>query len=107
MSKITPIKPNYDLPWVRGWEYVIQEGSSYIQHARKARGWTRENVWDLSDGVLDPATQALIEGDYGIGHPWEIDQLVTYAVLFETTPGRLLDTIYETKGTQLLAEDRP
>lgn len=104
-TALDPIKADYTKPWVRGWEYVMQEGSGYIQRERAARGWSRADVYELTDYELDPNTQGLIEGEYGVGIPWEIDHLVTYATLFDTTPGALLDAIYEEKGRELLADD--
>jgi hypothetical protein len=101
----SPIKPDYSLPWVLGWEYVMQEGSSLVRRLREERGWTRDDVYELTDYTLDPNTLGLIEGEYGIGLPWEIDQLVTLAVLFDMSPGQLLDRIYEDKGRELLAEE--
>lgn len=100
-----PIKPNYELPWVRGMEYVRQEGSTLVQRMREERGWTRDDVHELTDWALDPNTLGLIEGEYGAGIPWEIEHLDMLAVLFDTTPGKLLDRIYEEKGHELIAED--
>lgn len=102
-----PIKPDYKLAWVRGWEHVNQEGTGFIQREREARGWTRDDVYEMADWMLDPNTQGLIEGEYGPGLPFEIDHLVVYAVLFEMKPGELLDAIYEEKGRELLVEDDP
>lgn len=96
---------DYSLPWVRGWEYVIQEGSGTVQRLREERGWTRDDVYDLTGGSIDPNTLGLIEGEYGPGVPWEVDQLVELAVVFDMKPGELLDLIYEEKGRELLAEE--
>ncbi len=101
----TPIQADYDLPWVRGWEYVIQEGSGTVQRLREERGWSRDDVHELTDFQLDPNTLGLIEGEYGAGMPWETDHLVMLAILFEMKPGELLDLIYEEKGRELLAEE--
>jgi hypothetical protein len=102
---LKPIEFDYSLPWVRGWEYISQEGSSLIERMRKERGWSREDVWELTDGVIDPNTLGLIEGDYGIGYPFEVDHLIYLAALFGCRPGELLDRIYEEKGNELLEED--
>lgn len=102
-----PKEPDYNLPWVRGWEYICQEGQDYILKQRDQRGWTREDVHDMTEGSLDPNTQGLIEGDYGGGQIPDLDDLVCYAILFDTSPGKLLDDILEQKGRQLLAEDDP
>ena len=104
-TPLKPIEPDYSLAWVRGWEYVSQEGTSLIEKLREERGWSREDVWELTDGQIDPNTLGLIEGDYGIGYPYEVDHLISLAVLFGCRPGELLDRIYEEKGSELLAED--
>jgi hypothetical protein len=85
MSDQIPIDPRRPLgarkkdwrwPWVRGDEYIEQEGTSFWQRLREERGWSREDVWDLTGDLVNPAEQALIEGDYGNGYIWEIDDLI-------------------------------
>lgn len=102
---LEPIKPDYSKAWVRGYEQVTQEGTSYFTRLREERGWTREQVYELTDWMLDPATQALIEGDYGIGGIWDFDHLYWLAVLYDKSPGDILNEIYEEKGRELLAEE--
>lgn len=102
---LTPIKADYSLAWVCGMEYVNQEGSGVVQRMREERGWSREDVYELTDYMLNPNELGMIEGEYGPGVPFEIEHLTTLAVLFGCRPGELLDRIYEEKGSRLLEED--
>lgn len=103
MPTTAPIKPNYDLPWVRGEEHVATEGTSFWQRQREAKGWTREDVEALSDYVLCVPLQMLWEEHVTMP---DVQYLTTLAFLYETSPGRLLDDCYEEKGRVLIAEDQ-
>lgn len=101
------VDPDYSLAWVRGWEYVYQDGSTLIERMRKERGWTRQDVHHLAGGEWDlhPGVQAEVEGDYSLAMVTEIDQLISYAIIFGCRPGELLDRIFEEAGEKLLDED--
>lgn len=103
-TALTPIKPDYTQPWVRGWEYILTEGTTFWTRLREERGWTREQVHELTDYVLSPAEQELLEGEWGPGMP-TLAQLELLAVLYGRRPGELLDECYEEKGYVLIAED--
>lgn len=100
---LKPIKPDFSLPWVRGWEHVSQEGSSYWRKLREARGWTRDDVYELTDWMINPATQALIEQEYGPCMP-DREELEYLAFLYGRKPGEMLDECYEEIGRVLAAE---
>lgn len=98
----TKIKPDYTQPWERGAEYVWQEGTGVWQKLREDAGLTREQFHEATDWFLHPARQELIED--ALGWP-EYEELEWYARLAGTSPGRLLDRIFEEKGRELIAED--
>ena len=103
-ENLTPIKPDYTQAWVRGQEHIGQEGTSFWTDIRKARGWSRDDVYELTDWLLCPAEQEILESEWGPGMP-DRDQLEILAVLYGCKPGALLDECYEIKGRELLAED--
>lgn len=105
LRPLTPIKPDYSQAWVLGHEHISQEGTTFWQRKREEKGWTREDVHELTDWQLDPNTLGLIEGDYGPGTVWELDHLTTLAVLYGMRPGEMLDACFEEKGFQILEED--
>lgn len=100
-----PIKPDYSKAWVRGEEHIGQEGTGFWQRKREQRGWSREDVYELTDFVLDPLTLGLIEGDYGCGGVWDMRQLIDLAHLYGESPGAMLDQCFEEMGRELMAED--
>lgn len=100
-----PIRPDYDKAWVRGWEYIGQEGTGYFERLRLERGWTREDVWQLTDGHLDPGVQAVYEGEFAPAWLPDLETIIELANLYGTSPGKLLDGCFEEKGRELLAEE--
>lgn len=98
------IKPDYNLVWVRGSEYISQEGTSFWARLRVERGWSRDDVYELSDWILNPGTQSLFEGDWGPCMP-SLEEIEALAVLYGRKPGELLDECYEEKGRELLASE--
>lgn len=101
---LKPIKEDFRWPWARGEEHIRQEGTSFWQRLREERGWTRQDVWELTDYVLDPAQQAVIEGDYQPGLVWEMEDLCALATLYGRAPGELLDASFDEAGEMLLGE---
>jgi hypothetical protein len=107
-EKRTPLearKHDWRWPWVRGYEYISQEGTSFWRRLREAHGLSREDVYELSEYSLTPARQADIEGDYAAGAVWEMDDLLTLATIYGRAPGELLDASLDEKGSELLAGD--
>lgn len=100
-----PIEEDFSQPWVRGHEYICQEGTNYWLKQREARGWTHDEVHDLTDGALTPAMQMLIEGEYTGGWVEDVSQLVVLAVLYGRKPGEMLDECFETKGRELVEQE--
>lgn len=102
---LAPVKHDFSKAWVRGWEHIAQEGTSYFQRLREARGWSRQDVWDLTDGHLDPGVQAVYEGEWAPAWAPDVDTLIDLAHIYGTSPGQLLDGCFEEKGRELLAEE--
>lgn len=102
---LKPIKEDFSLPWVRGREYVQQEGTSFFKDLRAEKGWTQDEVFELSDWILNPAIQAMLEQEWGPYLP-TLDELETLAVLYGRKPGELLDEMYERKGNELIREEK-
>lgn len=103
-GQAVPIEADYELPWVRGHEYIGQEGTDYWRKLREARGWTHEDVYELTNCLLTPGQQMIIEGEYTGGWVSDVDDLIVLAVLYGRKPGELLDECFESKGREL-AED--
>jgi hypothetical protein len=104
MPDISPVKPDYSQAWVRGWEYISQEGTSFWTGLREAHGYTRDHINELADGTLPPPVQELFECDWGPSLP-ELDDLITLATVYGCKPGELLDRCFEEKGRILIAEE--
>lgn len=103
MTKLLdPIKPDYDKAWVRGWGHINQEGTTYWRELREQRGWSREDIELLTDGCVPPPVQEMFE-DYPTMPSRE--DLEALAIVYSSTPGRLLDSCYEAKGAELLTEE--
>lgn len=100
----TPIEPDFSKAWVRGEEYIGQEGSSYWTRIREGRGWSRDDVYELTDYQLCPAAQELLESEWGPSMP-DLHELILLAHLYGERPGDLLNECFEQKGRELLAGD--
>lgn len=100
-----PIKPDYTKAWVLGWEYISQEGTSYFERLRLERGWSREDVWQLTDGHLDPGVQAVYEGEFAAAWVPDLETIIDLAHIYGMTPGQILDECFEEKGREILAEE--
>jgi len=96
------IKPDYSKPWVRGEEYICQEGTEFWRRLREERDWTMDDVELLTDGMVTIPAQMIFE-DYP-GQP-DLHELVALAVIYDTSPGKLLDDCYESKGREIMEDE--
>lgn len=95
--------PDFTEAWVVGHEYVSQEGTSFFRKLREEAGYTRENIADMTAGLafLPPPAQELFEDWLDLPN---LEQLIALAVVYDTSPGELIDRCFREKGAQLLAE---
>lgn len=102
-TDVDQILPDYSQPWARGCEHISQEGTSYWQDIREGQGWSREDVFLKTGGIVTPGRQADFEWDYCVDFP-TLDEIVALAVIYGERPGDLLNECYERTGRELLAE---
>lgn len=96
-------QPDFTKFWVVGHEYISQEGTDFFKKLREEAGLTRENIETLSGyiGFVSVPQQMMFEDYPGIP---TLDELVALAVIYDTSPGALIDRCFSKKGAQLLAE---
>lgn len=97
------VEGNYELAWEVGYEYVGQEGTNVFTVLREDRGWTQEDVEQLTGGMVPIPIQMMLE-DYPIGGHVDVDELVHLARIYGLSPGGLLDLIFVTAGQRILDE---
>jgi release factor glutamine methyltransferase len=87
--------------WETGANYVHENGSPLWRMLRQEKGWSRDDVWEKTDGICLPPAQEIWEDH--IGFP-EWEELEALATLYELTPGELLDRVYEMQGRMIRKE---
>lgn len=97
-----PIGPDFSRDWVVGAEHIAQDGSDFWQKKREQMGWSRQEVEELTDGMVIVERQTMFED-----RPYfpELDELEALAHIYATSPGALLDACFEERGMLLRGEE--
>lgn len=99
---LKPIEPDFSQDWVRGAEHTAQEGSEFWQKKREEKGWSREDVEQLTDGMVIVERQTMFEDRPDFP---DLQELEALAHIYETSPGALLDAAFEEWGALLRSEE--